>query len=232
MLKSALLVVCLLSGILFAAAADAADTAERGDVTLYMDFYYGDIKIADVTESLRFVGDEYELNSMATAVGLAKVLHGDVISASRGKVDEQNGLLMTMYSAQRGRSAPKAAVLTGDILRLKRGEETREEIVSAPVFDYLSAVYRSYILGAPTGGTLWLTNGWRLREYIYTVEEEEIIETGMGEMRAVPLSRTSERGERKIWLAPELNYLPVRLYIDDKGHIFQTIINRADLPAN
>ena len=218
--------------LLFASAsAFAADTGDTPNAaTLRMDFYYGGVHIADTTDVLTFSSDgAYHIKSHATAIGLAKVLHGDVIIESNGVVDDDIGLRMTAYYEQRGRRKEQRAALAtdGSLLRLQRGDETREEEATGAVFDYLTSVYRSYVKGAAVGGALMVTNGWRLREYEYEVVGEEKVQTGMGEVDAVLLRRESDRGERKVWLAPNLDYLPVRWYVDDKGHEFETIVREA-----
>lgn len=202
--------------------------ANADGITLHFDFYYGGTKAADVTDVLTLSEDNntYRLESYSEAVGLAAIFHGDVSLASSGEVNASDGLRTTMYYEKRGRREEQMAQrqTTGQ-WQFRRADEQRTEAVNEPLFDYLTAIYRSYILGAPSGGTLSFTDGWRLRDYVYTVIDEEEVETGMGKMNAILLTRDSKRGERKIWLAPSLNYLPVRLYVDEKGHILETVIN-------
>ena len=205
-------------------AADAVETPKA--VTLRMDFYYGGIHIADTTDVLTFSDDgAYYIKSHAAAIGLAKVLHGDVIIESSGLVNASIGLRMTAYYQKRGpRKEQRAALAVDDnVLYLQRGDEKRDVEMAAPVLDYLTSVYRSYVRGKVQGGTLTVTNGWRVREYVYEVVGEEKVQTGMGELNTVLLRRESNRGERKVWLAPDLHYLPVRWYVDDKGHVFETV---------
>lgn len=201
------------------------------EVTLSLEFFYGSTKVAEVTDALTLSPDRrhYQLKSHAAAVGLAKFLHGDSTFYSSGRVDKTHGLLMTLYTQQRGHRPPQRAELAenGQLL-LQRGEETRSETVALPLFDYLSAVYRSYMLGRPAGGMLKFTNGWRLVDYDYIVQGSETVSTGMGDIEAVLISRTSSRGERKMWLAPSLGYLPVRLYVNDKGHEFTTVLKEVE----
>ena len=209
--------------LLFSAGAAAQE------VTLQLEFFYGGTKVADVTDVLRVSesadgGAVYEIDSDARAVGLAKLLHGDTVRRSRGRVDAEYGLLMTMYYDKRGTRKEQQARLTEGRLFLQRGDEKREEAVQEPVFDYLTLLYRSYFLGAPIGGEVLFTNGWRLRNYDYREQGMETVATGMGEMEAVLLVRSSDRGDRKIWLAPSLGYLPVRAYVNDKGHEFTTVM--------
>lgn len=212
------------------AAAGFCLAASADGVTLRMDFYYGTIKAAEVQEvfNLSADGKTYEIESKGTAVGLAKVLYGDTWSYSSGYTDETHGLLMTVYAEQRGKRKPQRAELNGEQLLLQRGDEQRSETVAAPLFDYLSLVYRSYVLGEPTGGRFKFTNGWRLTDYDYELSGSETIQSDLGELETVLLIRRSERGERKIWLAPQLDYLPVRLYVNDKGHEFTTILRSVE----
>ena len=213
--------------LLFAVAVLLPAAAEKQAV-LTMEMYYGDTKIADVRDQLQIGADHYEINSTAAAVGLAKILHGDSSFFSSGEVDSTHGLLMTVYQGNRGRRDPQQAVRMGDQLQLQRGEETRTEQLSEPLFDYLSAIYRSYALGTVAIGKLKFTNGWRLRDYDYVIEGEETVMTGMGEIATVVIRRDSERGARRIWLAPSLDYLPVRLYVDEKGHEFTMIVQSVE----
>lgn len=200
-------------------------------VTLSFTFFYGETKIADVRDELTFAPDgeggrEYRIESHAAAVGVAKLLHGDTRFESRGRVEAEEGLLMTLYAQARGRRAPQSARRQGGTLWLRRGEEVREERLGEgeALFDYLSAVYRAYALGRVAAGRVRYTDGWRLTEYEFEVRGRETVQTGLGEMEAVVVVRESERGVRKMWLAPALNYLPARLYVDEKGHEFTTVL--------
>ena len=222
----------LFLSLIVAYAAAAAD-----GVTLHFDFYYGSTHAANTTETLHYDNNKknYEIQSIAKAIGLAKILYGDVISSSAGKIVPDVGLQMTAYHEKRGRREPQAVTYQNGILSLQRGDEQRQEKTPPPVFDPLSAAYRSYVLGYPVTGTLAVTNGWRLRDYVYEQGAEESVQTGLGELKAIPLIRKSPRGMRKIWLSPAYGYLPVRVYIDDKGHIFELIVKAitpTPLPAS
>ena len=219
--------IAVVAAILWCVPA-VANTAPT-TLTLNFHLFYSGIKIAEVTELLSLSDDGgYVIDSHATAEGLAKLLHGDVTRQSMGWVDLTNGLQMTSYYAKRGRRQPQSARFdeAAGELHLKRGNEERVEQVAAPVFDYLTALYCSYILGRVADGKMTITNGWRLREYEYTAGEEEIVETLVGNLRAIPMRRQSPRGERVIWLAKEKGFIPVRSRIDDKGHIVEVVLSQ------
>ena len=134
---------------------------------------------------------------------------------------------MSRYEEQRGRRPLQVAEFDREsgVINLHKGEESRREAApAAPLLDYLTALYRSYALGRPVAARAFVTNGWRLAEYEYRVGEAETVETPLGEIVAVPVSRDSPRGRRVFWLAPERGYIPVKIYVDDKGHIFETLL--------
>lgn len=197
-------------------------------LTLYFDFFYNDIKAAAVTEVFTpQANGDYTITSHAEAQGLAKLLYGDVSRASAGKIHPETGLQMRSYKEQRGRRPLQTAEFNrqAGVVNLQKGKETRAEVAPAmPLLDYLTALYRSYVLGRAVAGAAVVTNGWRLAEYEYKIGEAEPVETPLATMLAVPVSRDSPRGRRVFWLAPERGYIPIKIYVDDKGHIFETVL--------
>lgn len=212
------------------AGAGAAETPFS--LTLHFDFLYNGIPAAEVVEV--FSADEngeYEITSHAAATGLAKLLYGDVVRKSVGRIHPQDGLRPRRYEEKRGSRPQTIAEIndeTGEIF-LRKGDETRTETApDAPLTDYLSAVYRPHILQKMTPGRTAATNGWRLKVYEYTAGESEEVQTTAGVFSAIPLSRESPRGRRVLWFAPSLGYIPVKTRIDDKGHIFETILTKIE----
>lgn len=200
-------------------------------VTLRYDFLYNGFKVGDVTEVFRAdAGGGYVLESHAAATGLAALLHGDVRRGGGGRLDSALGFIPEFYEEKRGpRPRQRAEFDRGrGVVILHRGEdERREERLGGAVYDYLSAVYLSYILGRPAGGTLAVTDGWRLKSYVYEDLGVENVRTPAGEFSAVRMSRADGK-TRIFWLAEELDYLPVRIYVDDKGHIFESVLTGAE----
>ena len=210
------------------AFATTAAAQEPKSLTLHFDFFYNNIPAAKVVETFTIEEDGgYVINSHAKASGLAKLLYGDVIRKSRGRIDEVLGLLPLHFETKRGKRPKNTMVFDEDagVLHLQRGEETRSEPVpEAPLVDYLTAIYRPYILQTLTPGMVAATDGWRIKTYEYIAGEMEKIKTPMGEFDAVPLIRESERGNRVFWLAPEMDYIPIKVHIDDKGHVFKSVL--------
>ena len=207
--------------------------AEPATVTLFFELSYNGIKIADVTETFTPLGNgDYVLKSHATATGLAKILHGDVIRESRGQWNVDSGLQMSVYQEKRGGRPLQKALFdaqTGQLSLFRGNKETRVEEPSPPVYDYLTAVYRAYVEKRPTAGKMTITNGWRLKDYDYQIGKTEEMTTALGTVSVVPVSRESPRGKRIFWLAPKIGYLPVRTYVDDKGHTFEAVLLSASI---
>lgn len=228
------------AGIVGAAAAEESK-GESGAIikgnktgalslTVYYDFSYNGIKVANVADTLTINDDgEYRINRTAAAVGLAKLLHGDVINSSAGRVAAR-GLQMSVYHQQRGSRPPQSAMFDGETLQLMRGDESRTEQETAPLYDYLTIIYSHYVAGEILTGTIRQTDGWRIREYEYETSAEETITTPFGELTTVPVSYKSNRGPRKFWLSPKMGFLPVRSVVEDKGQTFETTMTPA--PGN
>lgn len=66
-----------------------------------------------------------------------------------------------------------------------------------------------------------LANGTRLKDYQTEMEGEETLQTPLGNLRTLRVrsSRAKEESDRvtTLWLAPELNYLPVQMVHENDG---------------
>lgn len=212
---------CLAAAILQVAPAEAKT------LTLYFDFYYNGIKAAEVEDVIRIGKDEYEITSRAKAEGLAKLLYGDVLRKSAGRVSPLAGLLPLKYEEQRGKRARTMMELdeAAGVLNLQKGEEKKSApLPQEPLTDYLTALYQPMVQRKLSPGKSAATNGWRLKVYDYKTGAPEEVKTGTGTVHAETLFRESERGQRMFWFAPSLEYLPVKIYVNDKGHEFETVL--------
>lgn len=66
----------------------------------------------------------------------------------------------------------------------------------------------------------------RLKYYNYSREGEEILHTPLGDMATLVLKRDREESDREtyLWLAKELDYLPVKLLQKEDGEIHEMLI--------
>ena len=195
-------------------------------LTVFYDFSFNGLKVAEVADTLTIDDNgEYQINRTAAAIGLAKILYGDIISNSAGRITDY-GLQMSVYHQRRksGSRPPQSAKYDGETLRLMRGEESKTAETAAPLYDYLTIIYSHYVAGKILTGAVRQTDGWRIRDYIYEVGTQETITTPMGEIKVIPVSYKSDRGPRIFWLAPAMGFLPVRSIVEDKGSKFETIM--------
>jgi len=89
--------------------------------------------------------------------------------------------------------------------------------------DVVSFLYQLSQLSLDNGAiSIYISNGKKLERYEFTVGEEEMIQTHLGRLRALPLHKVHAQGEEglDIWLGLEYRLLPVKLRMfDRKGQI-------------
>jgi len=109
-------------------------------------------------------------------------------------------------------------------LTLGTGMKKRSVALPEGTQDLLSALYQfAFTLagsGPPPDGVfrLPITNGRKLDSYGYGVVGEEGLETPLGKLKTLHLSKLHNPGEEgtEIWLAADYHYLPVRIRVTDK----------------
>lgn len=89
--------------------------------------------------------------------------------------------------------------------------------------DVVSFIYQLSQLPLDNGAiAMYISNGKKLERYEFTIGEEEMIQTRLGRLRALPLHKVHAQGEEglDIWLGLEYRLLPVKLRMfDRKGQI-------------
>ena len=106
--------------------------------------------------------------------------------------------------------------------------EPRHFAYQGEVQDALSLFFQLALSAPlPEGQHAYLVfNGKKLRNYIYEVRGEEILETALGALRTLHLARvTDSDGRFEAWLAVDRHYLPVRvLRSDDRGNTMELVV--------
>ena len=151
----------------------------------------------------------YMLHSTGDTRGIFAV-YGDVYRTSHGKLDDSQGLKASYYQEKRGRFASwRVAEFSDGKVHLRLGEQERVEQVDTPVFDFLTIMYVPFIMEQlPTPGKIWATDGWKLKQYDFTISEQpEQVETAYGRIDSWQYKRTDKN--RKVWIAPQLGYIPI-----------------------
>lgn len=176
-------------------------------------------------------GRRYTITQVTEASGIVSLFYsGRHVQISQGEI-ASTGLQPTSYWVQRGQSADKTDTAQFDWengkLVIGTGDNTRRVDLPQGAQDLLSFPYQLAFAAPQVGSAqLYLTNGRNLEKYGYQELGEEILETPMGQLKALHIGKLRRDGEEntEIWLAPEYHYLPVKIRHTDKqgGIIEQT----------
>ncbi len=195
-------------------------------ITLTYVLYKGDQKlnVGEMTHTWQLEGTQYTLTSLARATGLFSLfVRGTLIQVSRGELTA-DGLKPSEFWIQRGQSGDRTESASFDwgnrLLRYGRADDPHTIPLAPGTQDVLSVLYQ-LALTAPHSGVLDLavTNGRKFDHYLYQALGEEMLETPLGTLKTEHLSKVRGAGEDglDVWLAPDYEYLPVRLRIVDKN---------------
>jgi hypothetical protein len=188
--------------------------------------YKGDQKlnVGEMTHTWQIEGTQYTLTSLARATGLFSLfVRGTLIQVSRGELTA-DGLQPSEFWIQRGQSGDRTESASFDwgnrLLRYGRVDDPHTIPLATGTQDVLSVLYQ-LALTAPHSGTIELavTNGRKFDHYLYQVVGEDRLDTPLGTLRTEHLSKVHAAGEDglEVWLAPDYQYLPVRLRIVDRN---------------
>lgn len=183
--------------------------------------------LASGEQTLLWVSDgtHYTVTSVAAASGLVGVFYrGRFVQTSRGRITPQ-GLQPEEFWDQRG-DRRSSAHFDPDQSRYAltpaSGPPRHFDTTGRDPQDALSLFFQFALTAPPTETELAYTvfNGRTLRDYVYTVRGEAMLDTALGTLRTLHLVRQLDGdGRFEIWLAIDRHYLPVRvLRSDDKGN--------------
>ena len=174
------------------------------------------------------IGDQtYRLSSSSETTGLAGFIRPYQLDyVSEGRVDA-SGFHPESFSVRRGRNGARqyAAHFDWNAGELTLGPVSAPRKVALPggTLDVLAFIYQlSRAQLAPGRIQVNVTTGNRLETYTLEVGAEEDIEVPSGTMRALPVRQLRKPGQEsmELWLAPERQYLPVRIrFLDRNGEI-------------
>ncbi|MDP2057535.1 MAG: DUF3108 domain-containing protein, partial [Thiobacillus sp.] len=158
-------------------------------------------------------GERYTLTSVAAATGLTGVFYrGRFVQTSRGRITPR-GLQPKEFWDQRGdkRSSARFDAVNGMLTLNPAKGAPRHFAYRGEVQDVLSLFFQLALTAPPPDGRLTYTvfNGKKLRDYIYEVRGEVLLETALGALRTLHLVRVADGdGRFEAWLAIDRHYLP------------------------
>lgn len=189
------------------------------------------LNVGNVMQVWQSDGTHYTLTSTAEASGLFTLfMSGRHVQESRGRIIS-GGLQPESYSLQRGsadrRDEARFDWATQTLHMTSRGQKSTVPLAPGTL-DLLSFTWQ-FAFSLPEMGEVpvVLTNGRKLSHYRYTLLAEEVLDTPLGKLKTVHLSKLRQAGEEgtEIWLGMDYHYLPVKIrQIDKKGDTAEQVI--------
>ncbi|ARU30389.1 hypothetical protein CAP31_00975 [Sulfuriferula sp. AH1] len=164
----------------------------------------------------------YTLTSITEGTGIFSLfLPGKLVQISRGKITPF-GLAPDDFWIQRGRATPdKTTAAHFDYARKTVTITKNNQAFSVPLQDnaqdVLSVIFQLAVRSPfPDAMLLHVTTGKSLKPYHALVVGEEIMNTALGELNVLHLSRPAEEDEdaMDVWLAEDYNFVPVKIRIN------------------
>jgi hypothetical protein len=197
---------------------------------IQFDIYFGANRflVGHSELSWRIADDRYRLATNGKTIGLAALFYPfGMSSTSEGRVTAAGFEPDFFRLDQTGRKGEKQFRVEFDraagIARFTDPSGVRDVPLRPSTLDILSLVCQLSVAKLEPGPLrLNLTNGRKLDTYDVEVGPQEIVETPMGDLRAVYVKQVRKPGDEgiEVWLAVDFAYLPVRMrFTDRKGSI-------------
>ena len=183
--------------------------------------------------------DQYRIESLIQAKGLAALVIPDLLQTSNGDLNS-SGLQPQRYLYQFGDKKNKTFTAMFDWqakkIKLQSENGVQQLDLAEGSQDLLSFMYQFMYVAPLQNMQLSITNGKKIAVYEYSFEGEEMINTKMGSLKTVHLVRVAAEGEKKteLWLASEYQYVPVKIRESGKdGKVYELLVKRikTDMPA-
>jgi hypothetical protein len=173
---------------------------------------------------------QYKIKSTVHAKGLASLFVPDLLQISQGNITEK-GLQPTYYLYQFGDKKNKTYQADFDWsagqLHLHNAKADKSIPLAEGTQDLLSFMYQFMFVQPLQTMQLSITNGKKIGIYAYAFEGEDTLNSQMGELNTVHLSRASSENEKKteLWLAIDYQYVPVKIRETDKdGKVYELLV--------
>ena len=190
-----------------------------------------DVRRGDATDSVGiarivFILDKnrtYILTSMVNTEGLTSKMRGTLMLKSEGVVTTA-GLTPSYFSYQdntdKNKSHSVRFAWSDGILQMHSPSGDSSETLPAATQDTLSAIYQ-FMFAPPSENTqVSTTNGKNLRLSTYNFQGEVLLTTPLGELKTIHLVKSDDDGELELWLAPDYQYLPIKIRQTEKNGSF------------
>jgi hypothetical protein len=187
--------------------------------------------VGRVIHTWQRTGDNYVLTSLAEATGPFSLFVSDQHKQSSSGRIVATGLRPDSFDAQRGKVEKSDAARfdweTRNLQLSSEGNLSSAKLESG-TRDMLSFLYQ-FAFALPERGDIRvdLTNGRKLDSYRYRIVAEEDVETPLGVLKTVHLTKLHDPGEEgtEIWLGMDYHYVPVKIrHTGKQGDRFEQVI--------
>jgi hypothetical protein len=219
-------VLCVIS------AASIAQAAPK-KVSMTYDLKRNGLLFANVTENFSQDGKEYTIKSVTKGIGIYALL-GERTLMSHGYVTKQ-GLKPLHFESLQSKKASKALINDFDwknqILRMQIKGELKQEKLESGTQDLLSVMYQ-FMFKPPQGKVVKLpvTIGKKLRVQEYDIKQPAIeLQTDAGKFKVITLVDVDKSDEKKIYLASDRQYIPVKIEMRDDDATLEQILTKVTI---
>lgn len=198
----------------------------RGRIRYDLNYYLSNLPtlVGRTVQTWETVDNTYKLESLSETVGLARLTRfGPRSYRSNGTVTERGLQPQSFASTVVMRGKPEDVAAQFDwsthTLQFGRADEIKTAALPAGSQDLLSFIYQLALAPPPRGRLqMPITSGTRFDNYEIDVFDEEIIETPLGRLRALPVKQVRRQGREsvEVWLAADYQYLPVRILVTNR----------------
>jgi len=232
-MSPALRITIALLGTALGGAASAAQPPQA--LTISYNLYLNGAHVAVMNETYEARNSSYRIVSESVPLGALALFQKPGTVVSSGRVTPE-GLRPERFEGRRIGSGQVQAEFDWQGERLSFSRDGKAETVALPpgTQDRLSIMYQ--FMFNPINGRdrleLSMTDGRRLAHYQYAVKRGVEIETPLGRMTTLHLTRQGAPGssETEIWLAPDRHFLPVKMVIrEDNGTRYEQVATRIEM---
>lgn len=223
---------------LFFACAAASAVAMPKHVKASYQGYMNGIPIGVITEQFTIDGEKYRIDSDTKATGIASLFQRQPLKLSSVGQMTRDGLKPTQFEGRRAPDdGPQVSAKfdwSGGRLHIRHDGKEESFPIQAGMQDRLSIMYQLMFwpIARMNQVEFALTNGRKLDQYRYKVNQEVELTTPLGKMKTLHLVKQHAPGETgtEIWLSLQHQYFPVRvMYIEKDGVRFEQVIKTLEI---
>jgi len=206
-----LIVACLCA---FVSLPVHAQFPER--LLLNYSVHYGKLLVGTTTRTLTRSGDNWQLRSETAPRGLGKMLEDGALVEQGHFLVQGDEIRPLDYRQEKEHDKDYLRTVRFDWNAGKlHYRDGHSEALTAGTQDSGTVVF-ALMLNPPASGeqrAVAVTDGRWVSHYRYRLDGEESLNTGIGKLRTLRVLREKQGGKDRflVWLAPERNYLPVRI---------------------